>query len=117
MNALEIGSGRVEPTRFGAGCEQEPIPAEPSFIVQDFDRFRRRQVSFHALRTRQAGRRSFASFHLLVPGEWSVQQSHDLAEEIEAVLRSEVPGFIVFTHLEPLEDPVSHIDRELDRPV
>ncbi len=68
-------------------------------------------VQYHALRTRRAGRRSFVSVHLLVPGEWSVQRGHDVAEEIEAAIRSAIPGSSVFTHLEPVEDPVSFDDQ------
>ena len=33
--------------------------------------------------TRQAGQCKFIEFHLLVPGDWSVQKAHDLSEEIE----------------------------------
>lgn len=74
------------------------------------------QLEFHALRTRRAGRRAFVSVHVLVPGDWSVQRGHDLAEEVEARLRA-VAGYgaSVLTHLEPLDDPRSHEDVELDR--
>ena len=41
------------------------------------------QISFHAVRTRESGNRRFMEFHLLVPDEWSVKTSHDLAEDIE----------------------------------
>ena len=73
-------------------------------------------VQFHALRTRQAGARSFVSMHVLVPGRWTVQHGHDLLERIESDLRSALPNVTVFTHLEPLEDPVSLEDQELERP-
>lgn len=72
-----------------------------------------RGVQFHALRTRRAAGRSFISVHVLVPGLWSVQKGHDLLEEIEADLRAAVRGSSVITHLEPIEDPVSHEDYEL----
>jgi cation diffusion facilitator family transporter len=71
-------------------------------------------VIFHAVRTRQGGRRAFASLHMLVPGAWSVQRSHDLAEEVEAAIRRRLPYVAVFTHVEPLEDPRSFDDRGLD---
>ncbi len=67
-------------------------------------------IRFHALRTRRAGQRSFISMHVLVPGEWSVQRGHDLAEAIESELREAIPGAHVFTHLEPVEDPISFQD-------
>ena len=77
--------------------------------------FRTRGVEFHALRTRQAGHRAFVSTHVLVPGGWTVQHGHDVAEEIEAALRAELPYATIFTHLEPLEDPRSFEDTTLDR--
>jgi cation diffusion facilitator family transporter len=72
-------------------------------------------VLYHALRTRQAGSRCFVSFHIQVPGEWSVQKGHDILETLEAQVRDLVPNATVFTHLEPQEDPRSWSDQELDR--
>jgi cation diffusion facilitator family transporter len=72
-------------------------------------------VSFHALRTRQAGARRFISFHFLVPDAWTVAQAHRLSEEVEARIRSMVPNAAVFTHIEPISDPSSYDDQELDR--
>ncbi len=73
-------------------------------------------VRYHALRTRQAGARRFISFHILVPGDWTVQRGHDLLEEIEERIRETVPRSVVDTHLEPIEDPVSWEDTRLERP-
>ncbi len=78
--------------------------------------YRAQGLDFHALRTRQAGSRAFVTLHMLVPGNWTVQQGHDWAERIEADIRKALPHAHVTTHLEPLEDPVSMIDQELDRP-
>jgi divalent metal cation (Fe/Co/Zn/Cd) transporter len=50
-----------------------------------------------------------------VPGDWSVQRGHDLLEAIEEEVRAAVPNTSVFTHLEPLEDPVSFADVRLER--
>jgi cation diffusion facilitator family transporter len=76
---------------------------------------RRYGVSFHALRTRQAGARRFISFHLLVPDAWTVAQAHQLSEEIEARMRSMVSNAAVFVHIEPISDPASYDDQDLDR--
>jgi cation diffusion facilitator family transporter len=77
--------------------------------------YRTQGVEFHALRTRVAGSRGFVSFHVLVPGNWTVKQGHDLCESIELALLKALPGIAVFTHLEPLEDPISWQDEPLDR--
>lgn len=72
-------------------------------------------IQFHALMTRQSGSRSFVSVHIQVPGSWSVQKGHDLAEEVESEIREQLPLVTVFTHIEPREDPLSFADIHLDR--
>ncbi len=72
-------------------------------------------VQFHAFRTRQSGSRRFVSIHVLVPGAWTVQQGHEILEQIEGEIRAVVPNTTVTTHLEPLEDPCSWEDLSLDR--
>jgi cation diffusion facilitator family transporter len=70
-------------------------------------------VEFHAVLTRQAGRRSFVALHVLVPAEWTVRQGHEYLEEIEREIRDRVGGATtVFTHLEPLGDPSAMDDRK-----
>jgi cation diffusion facilitator family transporter len=73
-------------------------------------------IEFHAVRSRRAGRRAFVSMHVLVPGGWTVQRGHDLAEEVEAAVRELIPGCTVFTHLEPVEDPASLRDQRIQPP-
>lgn len=70
-------------------------------------------IRYHSLQTRQAGTQMFISVHILVPGAWSVQKGHDLIEKIEAQVSRTVQDSIIFTHLEPIEDPVSYQDIEL----
>ncbi len=72
-------------------------------------------LQMHALRTRRSGARRFISFHVLVPGEWSVHRGHELLEAIEADVRHAFPNATVFTHLESLDDPRAWDDTELDR--
>ena len=75
----------------------------------------RAPVQFHAVRTRQAGARRFVSMHVLVPGDWSVSQGHDLLERIEGDICAAIPNATVLTHLEALEAPTSWQDEGLDR--
>lgn len=70
-------------------------------------------VEFHALRTRESGRRQFMEMHMLVPGAWSVQKGHDAMEDLVDVIVAEFPGMTVTGHLEPIEDPRSYEDMEL----
>lgn len=89
--------------------------ADLAAIELVLERHRSEGVDFHALRTRMAGQRSFVNLHVLVPGDWSVAKGHDLCEQLEEEVRAVVPGARVMTHLEPLEDPCSFEDIELDR--
>lgn len=70
---------------------------------------------FHAIRTRQSGRRSVVSMQMLVPGSWTVQQGHALLERTEVDVRATLPHTTIFTHIESLEDPTSFDDATLDR--
>jgi cation diffusion facilitator family transporter len=90
-------------------------PEEMAAIQSVLDRYAREGVQHHALRTRQAGAWRFMSVHVLVPGDWSVSRGHELAEELEDEIRASVPRLTVLTHLEPLEDPASWNDVDLDR--
>ena len=104
--------------RSAAGLMDVSLPVEKLQQIEAvLAGYRAQGLDFHALRTRQAGSRAFATVHVLVPGKWTVQEGHDWAERIEADIRQAVPHAHVMTHLEPIEDPVSMIDQELDRPL
>mgnify|MGYP001465321904 CR=1 FL=1 len=98
------------------GLMDTALPAEDRERVQGIlDALERDGIQYHALRTRQSGARQFVSVHVLVPGDWTVQRGHDLLERVEADIRAALPAVTVFTHLEPLHDPVSFEDQHLDR--
>lgn len=60
-------------------------------------------ASFHALRTRKAGATRFVEFHLTMPGETSVRESHDLCDRLEASIASHLARASVTIHVEPQE--------------
>lgn len=62
------------------------------------------RTPFHGLRTRKAGARRFVDFHLLLPGETTVKQSHDLTERIEKRVCAALPRCHATIHVEPVED-------------
>jgi cation diffusion facilitator family transporter len=100
----------------GLGLLDTALPKEDiEQIHRVLDSYRKQGIEFHAMRTRMAGRRRFVSFHVIVPGTWTVLKGHALCEEIELALHSALSESTVFTHLEPREDPVTFEDIELDR--
>jgi len=92
-------------------------PADQAQIAAVLAPYKDAGIVFHALRTRTAGQRRFVSLHILVPGEWTIQRGHALAEQIECAIIAALPKTSVFTHLEPVEDPVAWRDQTLDRSV
>ena len=90
-------------------------PGEVEKIEKILDRQESLGITYHALRTRRSGRQRFVSVHIQVPGAWSVQRGHTLLEKIEREIRQELAPISVFTHLEPVEDPASWQDIELNR--
>jgi cation diffusion facilitator family transporter len=113
-NIVRTGSSLVRDSM--SGLMDKALPeSEMAAVKGVLDRYSEGNVEFHALRTRKSGRRSFISVHVLVPGEWTVQAGHDFAERVEEDLRGAVGQATVFTHLEPVEDPLSFADTELDR--
>lgn len=92
-------------------------PREQALVREVLQSHESADISFHAVRTRVAGYRRFVSFHVLVPGDWTIQAGHDLCEDIETALLRALPGSKIFTHLEPRDDPRSFHDQALDRSV
>lgn len=99
------------------GLMDTSLPADEVTKVRAvLERYCSDEVQYHALRTRQSGAHRFVSVHVQVPGGWSVQRGHTLLEAIERDLRLAVAPVSVFTHLEPVDDPVSWEDIALHRP-
>ncbi len=99
----------------GSGLLDAAIPEdEQKAIAHIMHEYEAQNIQFHALRTRVAGARRFVSFHVLVPGAWTVQRGHDACEAIEQAIASALPGTDVTTHLEPAEDPISWDDEKLN---
>ena len=65
------------------------------------DRLRTPDVDFADLRTRESGQHRFVSLTLLVPGSWTVERAHDVADDVEAAIAADLTGTDVQTHIEP----------------
>lgn len=55
----------------------------------------------HDMRTRRAGRVTFIEFHLVVPGDMTVQEAHGICDRIEASLKAEIEDVDISIHTEP----------------
>ena len=114
VNIVWTGFKLLKETFFG--LLDTTLPHEEMEIIgRILDDYADQGIQFHAIRTRMAGTRRFISFHVLVPGAWTVREGHDLCEIVELKIIQALPGSTIFTHLEPLEDPASWDDLELER--
>jgi cation diffusion facilitator family transporter len=90
-------------------------PEEDEKLRRVLDKYKEQGIQFHAVRTRQAAGRRFVSIHVLVPGRWTTHKGHHVVEDIETDIRSVLAGAVIFSHLEPVDDPLSFQDIEIDR--
>lgn len=64
-------------------------------------------IEAHDVRTRHAGRVTFIEFHLVVAGQTSVSDAHDICDRIERALKAEIEDARVTIHVEP-ENKAKH---------
>jgi cation diffusion facilitator family transporter len=103
VNILWTGFGLVRRSFDGLMDHALPV-AEQEAMRQAIEAKLQPGMTYHALRTRQAGSRRFVDFHLLVPGSLTVSEAHARSNVIEEALRAGLPGVEVTVHIEPIED-------------
>ncbi len=82
-------------------------PREQAAVRAAIERHLGANMDYHCLRTRQAGRRRFVDFHLLVPGQLTVRQAHTLTGAIEDSVRGALPESEISVQIQPIEDKSS----------
>jgi len=58
-------------------------------------------IQAHDVRTRHSGPTTFIEFHLVVPGDMTVSESHAICDRIEAAIRAGAPQSVITIHVEP----------------
>lgn len=61
-------------------------------------------VNFHGLRTRRSGPERFIEFHVMFEHDVLLSTAHDLADHLEADLKTEFPRCHVTVHMEPCHE-------------
>ena len=78
------------------------LPPEEVQQIEDLLREHYPQIAeFHRLRTRKAGAQRQIDVHLVVPGNMSVAEAHQLCDHLEDDVRRLFPGSEVLIHVEP----------------
>ncbi|MEO1942291.1 MAG: cation diffusion facilitator family transporter [Campylobacterales bacterium] len=81
----------------------------PREVVREIERIIRRHPKvndYHCLKTRQAGNRYFVDVHLVFNPKMTVEEAHEIVEEVEEEIRKLNPDvkWIINTHIDPYDD-------------
>lgn len=96
-----ISGGRLLRESVGGLMDEAVPPATMERIRRIVAEQASGAIEAHDLRSRHAGRHTFLEFHLVVPGDMSVRESHEICDRIEAALKAELEGAIITIHVEP----------------
>jgi len=78
------------------------LPAkELETLNEVMDQFSSDTATLGDLRTRVAGMRHYASIRLLVPGDWTIEQGHDLVASLTDTIVKRLPHVQVDVHITP----------------
>jgi len=81
-----------------------PLPEkEISIIEKNINKHLKPGMSYHMLRSRKAGPKRYVDLHLEVPGDITVNESHELCDIIEHEIEHELENTEVYIHIEPCE--------------
>ena len=88
-----------------SGLLDEKLPPSQQAVIEDSLRKHSREVSgFHALRTRRAGNQSYIDLHLVMAGDISLEQAHQICDQIEVEIQSVLQAASVIIHAEPCDN-------------
>jgi cation diffusion facilitator family transporter len=96
-----ISGGRLLRESVGGLMDEAVPPATMERIRRIVAEQASGAIEAHDLRSRHAGRHTFLEFHLVVPGDMRVRESHEICDRIEAALKAELEGAIITIHVEP----------------
>lgn len=64
-----------------------------------------RVIGLHRLRTRQSGPVLYADFHLKLPSRLTLEEAHQIGENVSSMIRKSLPGADIIIHLDPDSEP------------
>jgi cation diffusion facilitator family transporter len=78
------------------------LPEQDRAVIESvLDRYRSDDVRIVGVRTRASGQHRFVHLTVQVPGDWTVEAGHAMADEVERALAAALPDCHAYTHLEP----------------
>lgn len=102
MGILVLRTGfHVLRDSFG-GLMDMRLPQEEEEIIRHcLASYQGKIEGFHHLRTRKAGNVRFIDLHLVVPKDKTVEESHQVCDELEALIKERLPHLSITIHVEP----------------
>lgn len=85
----------------GGLMDEAPAPKDIDAIHRAISTAGQGAIQAHDLRARCAGNTTFIEFHLIVPGEMTVNTSHEICDRIELALTAEFGNVQTVIHVEP----------------
>jgi len=77
------------------------LPKEEEAVIDQVLNFHSHKfINAHRLRTRQAGKHRYIDLHLVVRDDMTVEEAHQLCDEIEHDIRKALPNADVTIHVE-----------------
>lgn len=83
-------------------------PPEEAIIEAILKKYSHKVAGFHALRTRRAGSQVYIDLHLVMAKEITLEQSHQICDQIEDQIQSALRGASVVIHAEPCDGECEH---------
>lgn len=88
---------------FGGLMDIKLPRAEEDEIIACISEHGAQLAGFHKIRTRKAGSQRYIDFHLVVPKDVSVEQAHQLCDELEREIEIKLSYTSVTIHVEPCD--------------
>ena len=80
------------------------LPAdEEAFVEKEIESLYPSAYGYHHLRSRKSGPYRFFDLHLMVPGEFTMKEAHDVSDTLKGRIRERFPDTWVEIHLEPCD--------------
>ena len=85
-----------------SGLLDEKLPPSQEAVIEDSLKKHSREVSwYHALRSRRAGSQSYIDLHLVMASHISLEQAHQICDQVEGEIQSVLHETSVIIHAEP----------------
>ncbi|MFC1853350.1 cation diffusion facilitator family transporter [candidate division CSSED10-310 bacterium] len=79
-------------------------PEEEKIVIREIEALYPAVHGFHHLRTRKSGPYRYFDFHLVVSGDLSTRESHDLTDDLKKKIKEVYKDAVVEIHVEPYEN-------------